>query len=70
MAGCRGVIALYTGQLTHTHSCCWCWFLNPQEKKLQLYNFDGVKEREWVLDSVIRYIKVGGQSHQFPEHKR
>ncbi|KAG2430302.1 hypothetical protein HYH02_013779 [Chlamydomonas schloesseri] len=31
-----------------------------QEKKLQLYNFDGVKEREWVLDSVIRYIKVVG----------
>lgn len=31
-----------------------------QEKKLQLYSFDGVKEREWVLDSVIRYIKVVG----------
>ncbi len=31
-----------------------------QEKKLQLYSFDGVKEREWVLDSVIRYIKVRG----------
>lgn len=29
-----------------------------QEKKLQLYSFEGVKEREWVLDSVIRYIKV------------
>eukprot|EP00854_Cymbomonas_tetramitiformis_P014886 gene14886-17599_t len=31
-----------------------------QEKKLQLYSFDGVKEREWVLESVIRYIKVVG----------
>jgi intraflagellar transport protein 122 len=31
-----------------------------QEKKLQLYGFKGVKEREWVLDSVIRYIKVVG----------
>mmetsp|Transcript_5353 Transcript_5353/g.11710 ORF Transcript_5353/g.11710 Transcript_5353/m.11710 type:complete len:1236 (+) Transcript_5353:188-3895(+) len=31
-----------------------------QEKKLQLYSFEGVKEREWVLDSVIRYIKVVG----------
>ena len=29
-----------------------------QERKLQLYGFDGIKEREWVLDSVIRYIKV------------
>lgn len=36
-----------------------------QEKKLQLYNFEGVKEREWVLDSVIRYIKVvGGPSRR------
>eukprot|EP00899_Mesostigma_viride_P007013 jgi/Mesvir1/16312/Mv12764-RA.1 len=31
-----------------------------QEKKLQLYNFAGDKEREWVLESVIRYIKVVG----------
>lgn len=31
-----------------------------QEKKLQLYGFDGKKGREWVLDSVIRYIKVVG----------
>jgi len=31
-----------------------------QEKKLQLYSFDGHKEREWVLESVIRYIKVVG----------
>jgi len=33
-----------------------------QEKTLQLYTFDGVKEREWVLRSVIRFLKVtGGQ---------
>ena len=25
-----------------------------QERKLQLYSFDGVKQREWVMDSVIR----------------
>ena len=36
-----------------------------QERKLQLYGFDGTKEREWVLDSVIRYIKVvGGPAHR------
>eukprot|EP00967_Tisochrysis_lutea_P006904 scaffold8272_cov20-Tisochrysis_lutea.AAC.1 len=29
------------------------------ERKLQLLTFDGDKEREWVLDSVIRYIKTG-----------
>lgn len=30
------------------------------EKKLQLFNFKGEKEREWVLEAVIRYIKVVG----------
>lgn len=30
------------------------------EKKLQLFNFEGIKQREWVLESVIRYIKVIG----------
>ncbi|KAJ3403303.1 hypothetical protein HDV05_007909, partial [Chytridiales sp. JEL 0842] len=30
------------------------------EKKLQMYNFQGDKEREWVLDALIRYIKVIG----------
>ncbi len=33
---------------------------SPQDKKLQLYGFDGVKQREWTLDAVIRYIKVAG----------
>lgn len=31
-----------------------------QEKRLQSMTFDGVKEREWVMDSPIRYIKVVG----------
>jgi len=30
------------------------------EKKLQLFDFRGNKEREWVLDAVIRYIRVVG----------
>ena len=34
----------------------------PQvDKKLQLFTFSGVRVREWVLESTIRYIKtVGG----------
>lgn len=31
-----------------------------QEKKLQSLDFTGVLQREWVLDSFIRYIKVTG----------
>lgn len=31
-----------------------------QEKKLQSVNFQGVKEREWTLDSPVRYIKIVG----------
>lgn len=33
-----------------------------QEKKLQSITFLGVKEQEWVMDSLIRYIKVTGGS--------
>ena len=31
-----------------------------QERKLQLLDFQGVMVREWILASVIRYIKVDG----------
>ncbi|KAG4084721.1 WD40-repeat-containing domain protein [Neocallimastix lanati (nom. inval.)] len=36
-----------------------------QEKKLQMFNFSGEKEKEWNLESLIRYIKViGGPKKQ------
>uniref|UniRef100_A0A674PJN6 Intraflagellar transport protein 122 homolog n=1 Tax=Takifugu rubripes TaxID=31033 RepID=A0A674PJN6_TAKRU len=31
-----------------------------QEKRLQCLSFTGVKEKEWVMESLIRYIKVIG----------
>ncbi|KAM4571964.1 intraflagellar transport protein 122 homolog [Fundulus diaphanus] len=31
-----------------------------QEKRLQCLSFDGVNEKEWVMESMIRYIKVIG----------
>ncbi|XP_052282617.1 intraflagellar transport protein 122 homolog isoform X3 [Dreissena polymorpha] len=31
-----------------------------QDKRLQCFTFQGVKEKEWVMESLIRYIKVIG----------
>lgn len=31
-----------------------------QEKRLQLYDFEATLVREWLMDAVIRYIKVSG----------
>jgi intraflagellar transport protein 122 len=31
-----------------------------QEKRLQLYSFQGKRIREWVLEAIIRYIRVVG----------
>jgi intraflagellar transport protein 122 len=42
-----------------THHIILC-----QERKLQLYSFQGVLEREWNLDALIRYIKVIGGAAQ------
>ncbi|XP_050414597.2 intraflagellar transport protein 122 homolog [Patella vulgata] len=34
-----------------------------QEKRLQCLSFQGIKEKEWIMESLIRYIKViGGAS--------
>lgn len=35
-------------------------FILCQKQKLQQYDFTGRKEREWVMESLIRYIKVTG----------
>ena len=40
-------------------SIIWISFF-LQEKKLQSVNFQGIKEREWTLESPVRYIKIVG----------
>lgn len=48
-------------QLVTCQSCkCGLTFLSLQEKRLQCLSFTGVKEKEWVMESLIRYIKVIG----------
>lgn len=48
-----------TGSDLHLHAVL-CVLLCPQEKRLQCLSFSGVKEREWLMESLIRYIKVIG----------
>ena len=40
------------------------------EKKLQLFSFEGLLEREWVLEAVIRYIKSRGWTGGTRGHPR
>ena len=48
-------------QLMSFQSCnCGLTFQTLQEKRLQCLSFTGVKEKEWVMESLIRYIKVIG----------
>jgi intraflagellar transport protein 122 len=48
-----------------TYHICLGFFCFVQEKKLQSVNFQGVNEREWTLDSPVRYIKfVGGPANK------
>lgn len=35
-------------------------FILCQKQKLQQYDFSGKKEREWIMEALIRYIKVTG----------
>lgn len=39
---------------------CACHIVLCQDKRLQSLDFAGVLQREWIMDSFIRYIKVTG----------
>lgn len=48
-------------QLVSSQSCNFgLTFPSLQEKRLQCLSFTGVKEKEWMMESLIRYIKVIG----------
>jgi hypothetical protein len=49
--------AKFLSNVSHLSGILFCFV---QEKKLQSVNFQGVKEREWTLDSPVRYIKIVG----------
>ena len=41
-------------------NCTLYIIISFQDKRLQCYSFQGIKEKEWVMESLIRYIKVIG----------
>ena len=40
--------------------CCAHHFLVTLDNKIQLYTFHGHLEREWILESTVRFAKVIG----------
>lgn len=51
------------GDLVKCHMKLWSHLSHSalvQEKRLQCMSFTSVREKEWVMESLIRYIKVIG----------